>query len=134
MNEGLPVPVVRTGPPPPAVVLERCLWIVMIGVAVALPLIFVPLLAESFSMPKAVLLQAASLLGGAIFIGCVAMGGGTAVAALDRMKSKVNRSEAMSQAKAELSGDTVEDRLAALGKEDEIEKLLNELKARRSQS
>ena len=64
----------------------------------------------------------------------MAMGGGTAVAALDRMKSKVNRSEAMSQAKAELSGDTVEDRLAALGKEDEIEKLLNELKARRSQS
>jgi len=62
------------------------------------------------------------------------MGGGTAVAALDRMKNKVSRSEAMSQAKAELAGDTAEHRLAALGKEDEIEKLLNELKARRGQS
>jgi phage shock protein A len=61
------------------------------------------------------------------------MGGGTAVAALDRMKNKVSRSEAMSQAKAELAGDNVEDRLAALGKEDEIEKLLGELKARRGQ-
>ena len=40
--------------------------------------------------------------------------------------------EAMSQAKAELAGDNVEDRLAALGKEDEVEKLLSELKARRS--
>jgi len=61
------------------------------------------------------------------------MGGGTAVAALNRMKNKVSRSEAMSQAKAELAGDNVEDRLAALGKEDEIEKLLGELKARRAQ-
>jgi len=62
----------------------------------------------------------------------MAMGGGTAVAALNRMKNKVSRSEAMSQAKAELAGDNVEDRLAALGREDEIEKLLSELKARRS--
>ncbi len=61
------------------------------------------------------------------------MGGGTAVATFDRMKSKVSRSEAMSQAKSELAGDNVEDRLAALGKEDEIERLLGELKARRSQ-
>ena len=60
------------------------------------------------------------------------MGGGTSVAALNRIKNKVSRSEAMSQAKAELAGDNVEDRLAALGKEDEIEKLLGELKARRA--
>ena len=61
------------------------------------------------------------------------MGGGTAVAAMDRMKSKVHRSEALSQAKSELAGDSMEDRLAALGKEDEIEKLLSDLKARRAQ-
>jgi phage shock protein A len=63
----------------------------------------------------------------------MAMGSGAAVATLDRMKTKVTRSEALSQAKAELAGDTVEDRLAALGREDEIEKLLAELKSRRSQ-
>jgi phage shock protein A len=62
-----------------------------------------------------------------------AIGGGAAVATFDRMKNKVSRAEAISQAKSELAGDNVEDRLAALGKEDEIEKLLNELKARRSQ-
>src|SRR5437867_383073 len=64
----------------------------------------------------------------------VAAGGGAAVATFDRMKNKVSRAEAISQAKSELAGDNVEDRLAALGKEDEIEKLLSELKARRSQS
>src|SRR5262245_18344276 len=64
----------------------------------------------------------------------MAMGGDATAATLERMKNKVSRSEAMSQAKSELAGDNVEDRLAALGKEEEIEKLLNELKARRSQS
>ena len=64
----------------------------------------------------------------------MAMGGGTAVATLNRMKSKVSRSEAMSQAKSELAGDNVDDRLDALGKEDEIEKLLGELKTRRGQN
>ena len=62
-----------------------------------------------------------------------AAGGGTAVATFDRMKHKVSRAEAMSQAKAELVSDDFEDRLSALGKEDEIEKLLTDLKARRSQ-
>ncbi len=61
-------------------------------------------------------------------------GGGVAVATFDRMKHKVSRAEAVSQAKAELAGDDFEDRLAALGKEDEIEKMLSELKARRSHS
>lgn len=64
----------------------------------------------------------------------MAMGGDATSATLDRMRNKVSRSEAMSQAKSDLAGDNVEDRLAALGKEEEIEKLLNELKARRSQS
>ena len=64
----------------------------------------------------------------------MAVGGGSAVATFDRMKNKVNRSEAVSQAKSEMADANVEERLAALGKEDEIEKLLGELKARRSQS
>jgi phage shock protein A len=61
-------------------------------------------------------------------------GSGSSVATFDRMKNKVSRAEAISQARAELAGNDFEDRLAALGKEDEIEKLLAELKARRSQS
>ena len=64
----------------------------------------------------------------------MAMGGGSAVATFDRMKNKVSRSEAVSHAKAEMADANVDERLAALGKEDEIEKLLGELKARRSQS
>jgi phage shock protein A len=64
----------------------------------------------------------------------MAAGGGAAVATFDRMKNKVSRSEAVSQAKSEMADSSVEERLAALGKEDEIEKLLGELKARRSQS
>jgi hypothetical protein len=37
----------------------------------------------------------------------------------------------VSQTKAELAGDSVEDRLAALEKEDELDRLLAELKAKR---
>ena len=51
--------------------------------------------------------------------------------ALLRMKDKVQRSEAISAAKAELTGDTVEDQLAVLEREDEVERLLAELKAKR---
>ena len=49
----------------------------------------------------------------------------------DRMKRKVAREEAISQAKTELLTDDVEDRLAALEKEDRIEQLLTELKTKR---
>ena len=52
-------------------------------------------------------------------------------AGFDRMKEKVTRASAVSQAKAELAGDSVEDRLAALEKEDELDRLLAELKAKR---
>ncbi|HTM42764.1 MAG TPA: PspA/IM30 family protein [Terriglobales bacterium] len=52
-------------------------------------------------------------------------------AGFDRMKEKVVRASAVSQAKAELATDSVEDRLAALEKEDELDRLLAELKARR---
>ena len=49
----------------------------------------------------------------------------------DRMKRKVAHEEATGQAKAELLADDVEDRLAALEKEDKIEQLLAELKTKR---
>jgi phage shock protein A len=64
----------------------------------------------------------------------MAMGAGSAGATFDRMKDKVNRSEAVSHARAEMAESNVEERLTALGKEDEIEKLLGELKARRGQA
>ena len=52
-------------------------------------------------------------------------------ATFDRMKRKVAREEAVGQAKAELLADDVENRLAALEKEDRIEQLLTELKTKR---
>jgi phage shock protein A len=61
----------------------------------------------------------------------MAMGDGSKAAAFDRMKRKVAHSEASSQAKAEMVDDNVEDRLAALEKQDRIEQLLGELKAKR---
>jgi phage shock protein A len=49
----------------------------------------------------------------------------------DRMKNKVVRAEAVSQAWAEMAGDDIEDRFAALEKEKEIDRLLTELKSRK---
>ena len=46
------------------------------------------------------------------------------------MKRKVAHNEAVSQAKSELGADDVEDRLIAIEKEDRIEQLLAEMKAR----
>jgi len=43
----------------------------------------------------------------------------------------VAHSEAVGQAKSEIAGDNLEDRLAALDKEDRIEQLLAELKTKR---
>jgi len=48
------------------------------------------------------------------------------------MKSKVLMSEAGGQALAELATDDIGDRLAALERDDEVEKLLNELKSKRA--
>lgn len=53
-------------------------------------------------------------------------------AGFDRMKRRVAHDEAVSEAKTELAGDTVDDKFAALEKEDAIEKLLAEIKSRRS--
>jgi phage shock protein A len=49
----------------------------------------------------------------------------------DRMKHKVNHAEAVSQAWAEMAGDDIEDKFAALEKEKEIDRLLTELKGRK---
>jgi phage shock protein A len=61
----------------------------------------------------------------------LAIGDNSKAATFDRMKRKVAHSEAMSQAKSEIASDNVEERLAALEKEDRIEQLLVELKAKR---
>ena len=57
---------------------------------------------------------------------------GASSAAFDRMKGKITRAEAVSSAEGELMRDDLEMRLAKLGQEDEIEKLLTDLKSRRS--
>jgi phage shock protein A len=62
-----------------------------------------------------------------------AFGNASGAAAFDRMKGKVQRTEALSQAKAELNADTIEDRLASLEKQDQVERLLAELKSKRGQ-
>ena len=61
----------------------------------------------------------------------MAGGNGSSAAAFDRMKRKVAHSEALSQAKSEIAADNMEERLAALEKEDRIEQLLVDLKTKR---
>jgi len=62
----------------------------------------------------------------------MAMGDDSSAHAFDRMREKARREEAMSQAKAELLGDNVEDKLAELEKQDEIERMLAEIKTRKT--
>jgi phage shock protein A len=59
------------------------------------------------------------------------MSGNAKSATFDRMKKKVAREEALGAAKSQLLVEDVEDRLAALEKEDRIEQLLTELKVKR---
>ena len=59
------------------------------------------------------------------------MSANTKSTTFDRMKKKVAREEAIGGAQAQLLADDVEDRLAALEKEDRIEQLLTELKTKR---
>ena len=61
----------------------------------------------------------------------IASGDGSKAAAFNRMKRKVAHSEAVSQAKSEIAGENIDDRLAALEKQDRIEQLLVELKTKR---
>ena len=55
----------------------------------------------------------------------------SSAAAFDRMKNKVQHTEAATQAKAELLADNVEDQFAAMEKSDEIDRLLNDIKSKR---
>ena len=59
------------------------------------------------------------------------MGDDSKSAAFDRMKNKVQHTEAAAQAQSELLADDVEDRFAAMEKEREIDRLLNEIKSKR---
>src|SRR5690348_15992253 len=63
----------------------------------------------------------------------LAIGDRSTAADFDRLRSKVVRSEAISQAKAELVADDVDRRFEALQKDDEIGRLLDALKARRGE-
>ena len=59
------------------------------------------------------------------------IGDGSHAAAFDRVKNKVQHGEAVSQAKSELVVDNMDDRLAALEKDEAVDKLLAEIKARK---
>lgn len=59
------------------------------------------------------------------------MGDRSAAAAFDRMKNKVRHSEAAAQASSELAADNVEERFAAMEKQEEIDRLLEEIKSKR---
>jgi phage shock protein A len=61
----------------------------------------------------------------------MAGGNGSSSAAFDRMKHKVAQEEAISHAKSEIAAEDIEGRLAELEKQDRIEQLLTELKAKR---
>jgi len=63
----------------------------------------------------------------------LAIGGAGPAAGFDRMQRKVQRGEAVSQAKSALVADDVDRRFEAMAKDDEIGRLLDALKARRAQ-
>jgi phage shock protein A len=60
------------------------------------------------------------------------IGDGSKTAAFDRVKNKVQHAEAVGHAKATLAGESIEDRLAALEKDHQVEKLLAEIKSRKA--
>ena len=60
-----------------------------------------------------------------------AMGDNSNAAAFDRMKNKVQHTEATAQASSELAADNVEDQFAAMEKAEEVDRLLAELKNKR---
>jgi len=62
----------------------------------------------------------------------LAIGDASNVANFDRMRNKVQRSEAISQAKAELVGDDVDRRFDQMQRDQEVDRLLEALKARRT--
>jgi len=62
------------------------------------------------------------------------MGDESKLAAFDRLQQKVVHTEAASEAAAEMVSDNLHDRLRKLEREDQVDKLLAELKARRAVS
>jgi phage shock protein A len=61
----------------------------------------------------------------------MALDAGAGSNTFDRMKERVTRAEAVSQAWAEMTSDDVDDRFAAMEKEKEVDRLLSELKSRK---
>jgi phage shock protein A len=61
-----------------------------------------------------------------------AIGDGSQAAAYDRMKRRVAHDEAVAQAKSDMITDSIDDRFAAMEKEESIEKLLAEIKTKRA--
>jgi phage shock protein A len=61
----------------------------------------------------------------------VAIGDGSKSASFDRLKDRVNHTEATATAEIELLSDDVADRLNRLDRDTEVERLLNDLKSRR---
>lgn len=64
----------------------------------------------------------------------MSMGSESKIAGFERMKQRIAHEAAVSQAKGEMIEESLDDKFAALEKEDEIEKLLSEMKARRHAS
>jgi len=62
----------------------------------------------------------------------VAVSNSSGTATFDRMKHQAMRNEAISQAHSELHSDSLDDKFAAMEKEGEIERLLADIKARKS--
>jgi|SRR5579884_3459791 len=60
-----------------------------------------------------------------------AMADAPAAGAWDRAVEKVGRTEAIAQAHTELLGESIDDRFASMEREDEVEKMLAELKSKR---
>ena len=61
-----------------------------------------------------------------------AMSSSSGASTFDRMKHKVMREEAISQAHSEMHTDSLDDKFAAMEKEGEIDRLLADIKARKS--
>jgi phage shock protein A len=61
----------------------------------------------------------------------IAMGSESKIAGFERMKQKVAHESAVSQAKTEMAADSLDDKFAALENDDEVDRLLAEVKSRR---
>jgi len=61
----------------------------------------------------------------------IAAGDQTNMGTFDRMKNRIHGDEALSHAMAELATETIDDKLEALGKDDEVERLLAEIKIKK---